>query len=276
MNQLKVSLWYLKRIVQNPCSLEIHLAEHCNLNCIGCSHYAPLAEPGFCDLEALEESLNKLSKIRKSIGVIRLLGGEPLLNPDAARVFRLVRARFKDVKIVLVTNGLLLASDKLPEAFWEEAKRCNVVVGLTVYPVPIYYAAIEALCKKHGVRAEIYNYTHGQFSLFKLNPEKKGSRWNYYACGEKECFQLVGNRIYSCPQSAYVGYLNRAFGTGFRLEDGDSISIDDISRFKFLRFRLRSRPFCKYCVFPRPTVAWDHSKRQPEEWIEMSVKSAEQ
>lgn len=268
MSRLRIALWSIKRAIFGKCSVEIHISEHCNLNCAGCSHYSPLAEHKFCDLIALEENLDKLSKIKKKIGTIRLLGGEPLLNPDVVSVFGIVRSRFENAKIELVTNGVLLVADRLSSEFWDEAKRNDVVLALTIYPVPIDYSKAKVLCEKYGIRMEVYHNTHGNFLLYKLNPNKKRGRRNYYICREKECLQLVGNRIFSCPQSAYAGYLNRAFKSDFILEKKDSISIDNISYFKFLRFRLFSRPFCKYCIFPRQEVAWKHSKCRPEEWIE--------
>lgn len=270
MSRLKIVLWNIKQAIFRKCSVEIHISEHCNLNCAGCSHYSPLAEHKFCDLKELDSNLRKLSKICDSIGVIRLLGGEPLLNPDVASVFGIVRSHFENVTIKLVTNGLLLVSDKLPSEFWKEAKRYNVVIAFTVYPVSLDYSKVLALCKKHGVRVELYNNTHGRFINFKLSRSKKNSQWHYYICREKECFQLVGNRIFSCPQSAYVGYLNQVFKSDFKLETMDSISIDNISSFKFLLFKLFPRPFCKYCVFPRQKIDWSYSKCSPEEWIEIT------
>ena len=49
MNQ---NLSYLKKIQAiNTFGfwLEVHLAEHCNLNCKGCSHFSPLAEKEFIE-----------------------------------------------------------------------------------------------------------------------------------------------------------------------------------------------------------------------------------
>ena len=62
-------------------TLELHVTDHCNLNCKGCSHYAPIADGFYISLEELEEYYN----IIKSRGLIffstlRLMGGEPLLH----------------------------------------------------------------------------------------------------------------------------------------------------------------------------------------------------
>lgn len=268
MNRIRVALWNLKRYYWEPCAVEIHIADHCNLNCLGCSHYSPLAKPRFCDLDDLKINLKKLSKIRKSIGTIRLLGGEPLLNPDVSKVFKVVRNYFEQVKIELVTNGLLLKSEKLPNDFWREVRRYDVTICLTEYPINIDYVELIKCCKERGVKVEIYNSV-GRFSLFQLDKEKKGSRKNYYYCKERTCFQLVGNKIFSCAQSAYVGYLNKAFGSFFKYEKGDYLTLDRISYFSFLWFRLSTRPFCKFCVFPRQQVDWRQSECKQEEWILM-------
>ena len=42
---------------------EISLAEHCNLNCYGCDHFAPLAKPEFADLEESRRDLTRLAEL---------------------------------------------------------------------------------------------------------------------------------------------------------------------------------------------------------------------
>ena len=59
--------------------IELHIVDHCNLNCVGCSHFSPLAEPYFKDVDEYREEMKDLSKFE--IGTIRIMGGEPLLHP---------------------------------------------------------------------------------------------------------------------------------------------------------------------------------------------------
>lgn len=64
--------------------IEFHLADHCNLNCKGCTHFSNLVkEPVLADYEQFRQDLRRLSGLFSNIYEIFLLGGEPLLNPDA-------------------------------------------------------------------------------------------------------------------------------------------------------------------------------------------------
>ena len=66
--------------------LEFHVADHCNLNCKYCTHYSPLVEkPVFTDYERFEADFRQLKKLIIDIGVIRIVGGEPLLNPELGK-----------------------------------------------------------------------------------------------------------------------------------------------------------------------------------------------
>ena len=88
--------------------LEFHLADHCNLNCAGCTHFAPFADRKFVDVESLRRDMSRLKAIFRNIRHLRIMGGEPLLHPDAAACVRLVREAFPHSSIRLVTNGLKL------------------------------------------------------------------------------------------------------------------------------------------------------------------------
>src|SRR5512145_1822333 len=58
----------------------VPLAEHCNLRCCGCDHFAPLAEQEFADIGAFENDFARLSHLLNGdVEKIGLMGGEPLL-----------------------------------------------------------------------------------------------------------------------------------------------------------------------------------------------------
>ncbi|MCH5322196.1 MAG: hypothetical protein J1E31_01265 [Helicobacter sp.] len=43
--------------------VEIHLAEHCNLNCFSCSHFSQLADEEYTDLASFEKDMKQLALI---------------------------------------------------------------------------------------------------------------------------------------------------------------------------------------------------------------------
>lgn len=277
-SDLRFQAWWIYRMLFRPCNLEIHLADHCNLNCAGCSHYSPLAEHAFCDIGQLMESLSKLSAYAKAFRTIRLLGGEPLLNPNVSDITKVIREYFPHNEVEVVTNGILLRnshSGHIDESFWECCRINNIVIGVTVYPVGVDYDALKRMCKEKGIQFHIYGdrTVRSCFEVYALSPDRNGCILNYYRCHEMDFLQLVGSRIYSCPQCAYVGVLNKAFGYDFGHRKGDYLEVDDIdSRWSIRRFRLRAKPFCKYCIFPRRKVDWQLSKRSADEWVYKNVE----
>ncbi len=59
--------------------IDIHLADSCNLNCFGCSHFSQIAQSKFLDIQAYERDIKALSAVTQGfIGKIQLMGGEPL------------------------------------------------------------------------------------------------------------------------------------------------------------------------------------------------------
>ena len=73
--------------------LEFEVTHHCNLNCRGCNHFAPLSEKKFGDLEQFVKDLERIHQMVDQIGHIQLPGGEPLLNPELYRFIEESRKR---------------------------------------------------------------------------------------------------------------------------------------------------------------------------------------
>jgi len=38
-------------------TVEMHIVNHCNLNCAGCNHFSPLAEPWFIEIEDFKNQI---------------------------------------------------------------------------------------------------------------------------------------------------------------------------------------------------------------------------
>ncbi|WP_232473641.1 hypothetical protein [Brachyspira murdochii] len=53
----------IKRLTPQPYIdfVEIHLAEHCNLNCYSCNHFSQLAKEEYYDIEIFEKDINRLT-----------------------------------------------------------------------------------------------------------------------------------------------------------------------------------------------------------------------
>lgn len=140
-------LWRTYSLLCKPILIDIQLADHCNLNCKGCNHYAPIADPKFCDTDKVIENLSKLRQkgILRFVDIINLLGGEPLLNPDINNIIEKAGKILKNGKtrLRIMTNGVLLP--KMSESFWNMVLKYNVLISVTKYPINFNYEEVEKL-----------------------------------------------------------------------------------------------------------------------------------
>ncbi|MCH5172285.1 MAG: radical SAM protein [Erysipelotrichales bacterium] len=270
-------LWRIYHLLIDTVTLDIHLVEHCNLNCIGCLHYSPIAKKSFLDSRNLESSLKSLyrKKIYKRFKVIQLLGGEPLLHPDICELIKITKKYFPNnyFTIKLVTNGILLHA--MNEEFWEICKNEGITISITVYPIALNYQGLKQLCVSKKVSFEFFGdrRTNGSWEQTRLKMQNKNNyklKKNYFKCFYCNCLQLKDNKIFTCPQSAYIQHLNNRFGLNLNNEKGDFIEIAQLNFITYLIFRLKSKPFCRYCNVPNNKIKWEQSTKKIEEWVQNS------
>ena len=242
---IKIHLWKLKEKFhlsrpKKKVILEIHLANHCNLNCKGCSHYSPISDSKFLSLGEMENILKKIEKYQEWFSQFRLLGGEPLLNPSIISLIKTARKYINKIPIELVTNGSLLLNDKIcSENFWKSVSENNIKINVTLYPNNVDINLIEEKCKKYNVSFKIYanrNVDNG-FKKFLLDPQRKGNIFNFFFCEESPCFQIINDRIFTCPENAYVEVLNKRFKTNFKISKRDYLKLDKLNWVNFFIFK---------------------------------------
>lgn len=96
---------------QHTCILIADVTEHCNLKCPTCFTASGPALTGVAPLaEVLANVDARLSREADRLDVLMLSGGEPTLYPQLAELLDELASR-PIVRIMLNTNGLLLASD---------------------------------------------------------------------------------------------------------------------------------------------------------------------
>jgi organic radical activating enzyme len=160
---------------------DIHLADHCNLNCKSCDNLSPIAPKRFLEQEVFEKDCKRLSYLTGGkLEDICLLGGEPLLHTGITGIIKTAREYFPKTEIGILTNGLLLT--KMGACFWTCCRECDVKITITKYPVKIDMAAIKDLAKNSDVRLEILYEEGGRSFYYRpLNKNGKGLLKNNFA-----------------------------------------------------------------------------------------------
>lgn len=92
-------------------AMEIHVTDHCNMKCKNCTMFAGLVEGEvYADYSKYEAGIHKLHSFFSHVKIFRVLGGEPLLNPELYKFLYLIRRTFAYTDIRLICNGTLLTS----------------------------------------------------------------------------------------------------------------------------------------------------------------------
>jgi MoaA/NifB/PqqE/SkfB family radical SAM enzyme len=253
---------------------EIHFADHCNLNCIGCSHFSPLAEKIFLDAAILQRDCERLSGLGKNkIKEIRILGGEPLLHPECSELLDIAGKYFNNGTLNVVTNGILLL--KQPLEFWQVCKKYNIIISITKYPVKIDCIGIENYAKNHGVTIHYFDNTGIVLKSMHCKPlDLKGTQnaeKSFEFCRSASvCPQLRDGKIYMCATIPYIGYFNKQFNQNLKIQEGDFIDIFKITHIdEILDFLCKPVPFCCYCDTLHTVygITWQNSKKDISEWV---------
>ncbi len=247
---------------------EFHLADHCNLNCKGCSHFSPIAEHHFPDLAEYENDLKQLQKLFSSVQSIRLMGGEPFLNPQIENFLLTTRSHFPKAVITVVTNGLLVP--QMPETFWETCRVCSVGISITIYP-PVKEKALSLIqfIKGNGVNvftdsADIFLAFYNKKGDTDANQAFKKCRSRWYSPFLKE------GKLYVCPKPATIHSFNKLYNLDIPQTGVVDIYEPGITGWN-VRSQLDTAPsICRYCALgwgKVPAFNWSTSNRTLEDWV---------
>jgi hypothetical protein len=251
---------------------EIHLVDHCNLNCKGCDHFSPIAEKSFIDINIFENCFHRIAELTNGrIEEIQLLGGEPLLHGEINELLDIAGKYFHS-NIKIVTNGLLLL--KQTDDFWQKCKKNNIAVVITNYPVKLDHARIKKTAKRHGVRIE---YTGGdRKELYAWSFDIKGTQNIYESfsnCSKANtCIHLYDGKLYTCPTIPCIRFLNNYFNQEFKISENDYIDIYEVKDIgEVFDFLCKPVPFCRYCNISKikTGLKWDVSKKDISEWLDV-------
>lgn len=252
----------------------LNILEHCNLNCKGCDHFAPIAEKREIPFETIEKDLERFSEImEQEVGIIGIMGGEPLLHPQLPQIISAVRKFFPDTRIQVDTNGMLLL--KQEEAFWESCRENGAVIVCTKYPIHLDYNAITEKCRENQVEFEYYGDETVEKVLYKIPLDLKGeqdARESFANCFHaNHCVTLVEGRVYPCTVAPNTHIFNERYGTNINLCENDYLDIynEHLTKRRVLEFLSSPIPFCRFCDVAHRSHGhvWERSGEEMAEWV---------
>lgn len=250
--------------------LEHHIVDHCNLKCGGCSHFSPIADEWFESIEDFTKDFTELAKKTEGkVGVIRLMGGEPLLHPKVEDFLKITRNLFPNSQIQIVTNGLLI--HKLGEIFKEVCNDYNILVCVSNYGLNLDLREILNGFKltRIDAKGELYNISLNLSGNQDIQRAFSGCDLHIY-----HWFYFQYGKFYPCCIGANIKYFMKKFPNTIELTDDEleqmSVSIYDHSLDEVLNFLNKPVPLCRYCdtnLRQRSYHPFSISKGDIKEWI---------
>ena len=215
---------------------ETHITEACNLKCRGCSHFSVFAKPKHKDIEEFRREFKRLSEIEE-IGVIRLMGGEPLLNPDFMEYCRIARDYFPRTHIALVTNGIL--GHKLVP-YRQELEELGINVTISEYHLD-------------KQKRSVADTLHEKGSLYNISLDPSGSQDKdtaFFFCDIRinNWFYYMDGRFYPCCIAGTIHDFWEHFGLDWGITP-EELSIDIFTHTGEEIEEFLSKPceLCRYC-----------------------------
>ena len=259
--------------VRKKLKFEIHITEHCNLNCKFCNHFSPLAKEEYLSLEEYKKDLGRLSDLFEGeMQQIKILGGEPLLHPNIIQFLEVTRKLFPKGSIKILTNGILLP--QMSDAFWEMCRATQTIVYYTKYPIKLDVDKISRQADKYDVPLEIFNIEDNIKTLIHepIDLEgKQNAKKNFYDCYRPNyCITLKHGRIYTCHRAAHMHLLNEYFNEHIPIDEKNSIDIYKAETGReILEFLVKPIPMCAYCDRKSITTGhmWEISNREKNEFM---------
>jgi len=250
---------------------EVHLTDHCNLNCAGCSHFSSIASEYYLDCQTFEMDCKRLYELTHGkIERIHLLGGEPLLHPELNRIMTIAGKYFNDGVIELITNGILLL--KQQEKFWEICKKFGITIIITKYPIRRDDEKIIKMTEKYKIDLEYWGGEEKTFHQIPFDIDgEQDPKESFKKCETKNlCIQLREGKLYTCHTAAYIKIFNEYFNKKLITNENDFIDIYKAQNIKeILKFLSKPIPFCRYCNIQKTKngIAWNISEKKITEWI---------
>lgn len=252
---------------------QVHITDHCNLNCIGCNHFSPIAKEFYLEKDCFEKDCKRIFELAGGeVSEVALLGGEPLLHPNIYPILEIAAKYFSHSDIVLITNGILLF--KQPEIFWKTCNQNNIRILITEYPINIRYTEVKQIAERFNVTLN-YAINRGvdvktmECIPLDIKGEQDMSQSFDNCYKSNNCITLKDGKLYTCCTVPFANHFIDYYKVPIKISDEDGIdiykakSIDEI-----LCFLSQPIPFCKYCDIrkTRKGLNFSISQKKISEW----------
>lgn len=231
-------------------SLDLVVSEKCSLRCKQCSNLMQYYKnPKHVDLEVIKKSLESLLRKVDNIKELRILGGEPFMNPNFYKIIEWYIENPKIIKIGIYTNATIFPQQVKLNYF----KHKKIIMYLSDYgDLSLCLQDWIEFCEKNQISYRINRMEkwHDCGKLERRNYTYDKCKEIYATCECNNLFTLLHGKLYNCPYAANainLGALTKEEAERDYLDfDQEEIeyTIEEIRQFLFKREVLNSCYFC--------------------------------
>lgn len=247
VNDLQECIYLIDIYMPRLSYIEYEVAGNCNLKCKGCTHYSNMEKHQvFGNYAKFKSDLTRLKELFWGIKLIRLLGGEPLLNPEFPDFFMVARDTFPDARIQIVTNGLLIP--QISGEILKEMKYYQIEFDITQYlPTSRLRPLIETRLIENGIKYYISPLVDAFFDRNNYEGDSDIEE-SFRDCTSKGCHFLYDGKMAVCPRPFTFKRVMDVYNLDKNILDGDIIDIYSDITGKYINERMSQAPkTCKYC-----------------------------
>lgn len=184
-------------------AFELHVAEHCNLRCANCCNMSPLVADKLLAVADVAAFVARMAGVLHA-DIVKIMGGEPLLHPEIARVIRMLRESGIGDRVRLFTNGLLLP--QMGDEFWEALDELTIS-NYTSAPVkPATLALVRERERRHDFVLNVKPVDEfAQVLSPRYTADDARVAETFARCWLRHrCLVVRGDRFYTCTKAAYA------------------------------------------------------------------------
>ena len=236
--------------LEDGCFVDLMITTHCNLNCSGCDHFAPIAEPYYVDVDTFEDQLICLKRVLPQAKIITFWGGEALLHPNIKELAVIVRKVFPNADIMIGSNGILI--EKLSDETLQSLHENNIGFQISRYikDGDIVYTGLDKL-DDYDIHYSFSEYRNF-FQMMTVNPLGTEDPNQWYTCSRcnMPMFTYKDYKLYKCAFGACSSAMESAKGIVIPEIEGEDyllLSNKDLTPDDIFSFVFKPSNKCKYC-----------------------------
>ena len=191
----------VKRDIEIP-FFDLNVNNLCTLKCKRCDQGMPyLNKKCRYTAEDTIANMKKLLSFVDYIYQIGILGGEPFINKDLAKVINWCASCEKIGSIIVVTNGTIFPGEKVLKSL----KNKKIILGISYYPIKDDSNRIKLMeyCERNGIHYHIRKDDWLDFGDFRIsrNYNRRQMKKTFQNCFLNKCVQYNNGTLYRCTKT---------------------------------------------------------------------------